>query len=201
MCPARRIVRAAISTRPIATATATWLPMRRPIPSRLVNPSTLIFAYTPVEDPAVYAKAWDGFIKHMEKMTGKEGRVLPGAVERRRDRGDALRPPAHRGLQYRLQSDRGELRGLRAVRHHGHEGRRSSATRWKSSCRPTARSRRRPISRARKSRSPRRPRTPDSRRHRRCLKRDFNLEAERDFTPVFSGKHDNSVHRRRQQGL
>jgi phosphonate transport system substrate-binding protein len=25
------------------------------------------------------------------------------------------------------------------------------------------------------------------------LKADFNLEAERDFTPVFSGKHDNSV--------
>src|SRR5258708_36303379 len=25
------------------------------------------------------------------------------------------------------------------------------------------------------------------------LKADFNLEGERDFTPVFSGKHDNSV--------
>ena len=33
-------------------------------PKQLVNPSTLIFAYTPVEDPAVYAKAWDGFGGH-----------------------------------------------------------------------------------------------------------------------------------------
>ncbi len=33
------------------------------------------------------------------------------------------------------------------------------------------------------------------------LKADFNLEAERDFTPAFSGKHDNSGAGRRQQGL
>ena len=65
------------STRPIATATATSLPTRRPIRSKLVNPSTLIFAYTPVEDPAVYAKAWDGFIKHMEKTTGKKVVFFP----------------------------------------------------------------------------------------------------------------------------
>jgi phosphonate transport system substrate-binding protein len=41
-------------------------------PKKLVNPSTLIFSYTPVEDPAVYQKVWDGFIRHMEKTTGKK---------------------------------------------------------------------------------------------------------------------------------
>jgi len=46
-------------------------------PKKLVNPSTLIFAYTPVEDPAVYAKVWDGFIKHMEKVTGKKVVFFP----------------------------------------------------------------------------------------------------------------------------
>src|SRR5262249_26922789 len=46
-------------------------------PKQLVNPSTLIFAYTPVEDPAVYAKAWDGFIKHMEQTTGKKVVFFP----------------------------------------------------------------------------------------------------------------------------
>ncbi len=46
-------------------------------PKQLVNPSTLIFAYTPVEDPAVYAKAWDGFVKHMEKTTGKKVVFFP----------------------------------------------------------------------------------------------------------------------------
>jgi phosphonate transport system substrate-binding protein len=46
-------------------------------PKQLVNPPTLIFAYTPVEDPAVYTKVWDGFIKHMEKVTGKKVVFFP----------------------------------------------------------------------------------------------------------------------------
>ena len=46
-------------------------------PKQLVNPSTLIFAYTPVEDPAVYSKVWDGFIKHLEKVTGKKVVFFP----------------------------------------------------------------------------------------------------------------------------
>src|ERR1700693_6543770 len=46
-------------------------------PKQLVNPATLVFAYTPVEDPAVYTKVWDGFIKHMEKVTGKKVAFFP----------------------------------------------------------------------------------------------------------------------------
>ena len=45
--------------------------------SKLVNPSALIFSYTPVEDPAVYQKVWDGFIKHLEKKTGKRVVFFP----------------------------------------------------------------------------------------------------------------------------
>ncbi|MBE0615810.1 MAG: phosphate/phosphite/phosphonate ABC transporter substrate-binding protein [Burkholderiales bacterium] len=45
--------------------------------SKLVNPPTLIFAYTPVEDPAVYAKVWDEFLKHLEKVTGKRVQFFP----------------------------------------------------------------------------------------------------------------------------
>ena len=37
----------------------------------------MIFSYTPVEDPAVYQKVWDGFIKHMEKVTGKRVIFFP----------------------------------------------------------------------------------------------------------------------------
>ena len=40
-------------------------------PKKIINPSTLIFSYTPVEDPAVYQKVWDSFIKNLEKTTGK----------------------------------------------------------------------------------------------------------------------------------
>ena len=42
-----------------------------------IDPATLIFAYTPVEDPAVYAKVWDSFLKHMEKTTGKKVQFFP----------------------------------------------------------------------------------------------------------------------------
>jgi len=46
-------------------------------PAQTVNPSTLIFAYTPVEDPALYTKVWDGFLKHLEKVTGKKVVFFP----------------------------------------------------------------------------------------------------------------------------
>jgi len=42
-----------------------------------VDPDTIIFSYTPVEDPAVYAKVWDGFIKHMAEVTGKKVVFFP----------------------------------------------------------------------------------------------------------------------------
>jgi phosphonate transport system substrate-binding protein len=45
--------------------------------SKWSDPSTLIFAYTPVEDPAVYAKVWDGFIDHLAKTTGKKVLFFP----------------------------------------------------------------------------------------------------------------------------
>jgi len=41
-------------------------------PKQLVDPSTLVFAYTPVEDPEVYRSVWDGFVQHMAKTTGKK---------------------------------------------------------------------------------------------------------------------------------
>ena len=41
-------------------------------PAKLVNPDTLVFAYTPVEDPAIYEDIWEPFIAHLEKVTGKK---------------------------------------------------------------------------------------------------------------------------------
>ncbi|WP_299880379.1 phosphate/phosphite/phosphonate ABC transporter substrate-binding protein [uncultured Sulfitobacter sp.] len=40
-------------------------------PADLVDPDTLIFAFTPVEDPAVYKDAWSDFLTHLEAETGK----------------------------------------------------------------------------------------------------------------------------------
>jgi phosphonate transport system substrate-binding protein len=41
------------------------------------DPNTIIFSYTPVEDPAVYAKVWDGFIQHMATVTGRKVVFFP----------------------------------------------------------------------------------------------------------------------------
>lgn len=46
-------------------------------PAALVDPETLVFAYTPVEDPAVYASAWADFLTHMQIMTGKPVQFVP----------------------------------------------------------------------------------------------------------------------------
>lgn len=41
-------------------------------PAELANPDTLVFAYTPVEDPAIYEDIWQPFIDHLEEVTGKD---------------------------------------------------------------------------------------------------------------------------------
>ena len=40
------------------------------------DPDTLIFAYTPVEDPAIYADIWDPFIDHLREVTGRDVRFF-----------------------------------------------------------------------------------------------------------------------------
>lgn len=42
-----------------------------------VDPDTLVFAYTPVEDPAVYADVWSDFLTHLEEETGKRVQFFP----------------------------------------------------------------------------------------------------------------------------
>jgi phosphonate transport system substrate-binding protein len=46
-------------------------------PSEWIDPDTLIFAYTPVEDPAVYAEVWADFLDHMAEVTGKQVQFFP----------------------------------------------------------------------------------------------------------------------------
>ncbi len=46
-------------------------------PADWVNPDTLIFAYTPVEDPAVYEEAWSDFLTYLEEKTGKNVVFFP----------------------------------------------------------------------------------------------------------------------------
>ena len=41
------------------------------------DPRVLIFAYTPVEDPSVYARVWDDFVEHLSRATGRQVRFFP----------------------------------------------------------------------------------------------------------------------------
>ncbi len=46
-------------------------------PADWLNPDTLVFTFTPVEDPAVYASVWSDFLDHMAEVTGKEVIFFP----------------------------------------------------------------------------------------------------------------------------
>lgn len=41
-----------------------------------LDPDTLIFAYTPVEDPAIYADMWQPFMEHLSEVTGRDVRFF-----------------------------------------------------------------------------------------------------------------------------
>src|SRR5690554_3278630 len=44
--------------------------------SKWNDPNTLIFAYTPVEDPAIYSDIWKPFIDHLSEVTGRDVRFF-----------------------------------------------------------------------------------------------------------------------------
>lgn len=46
-------------------------------PGALTNPRVLIFAYTPVEDPAVYSAVWAEFITHLSDTVARPVRFFP----------------------------------------------------------------------------------------------------------------------------
>ena len=62
--------------------------------SKLKNPSTLVFTYTPVEDPAVYEEIFTPFTKHLAQCTGK------------------------RVVFYQVQSNAAEIEAMRSGRLH-----------------------------------------------------------------------------------
>jgi phosphonate transport system substrate-binding protein len=46
-------------------------------PSKWLDPYPLVFAYTPVEDPNVYKRAWSDFIAYVGKVTGRKVVLFP----------------------------------------------------------------------------------------------------------------------------
>ncbi len=161
-------------------------------PAQQIDPDTLIFAYTPVEDPAVYKTAWADFLDYLKEKTGKEVVFFPvqsNAAQIEAMRSGRLhisgfntgsnplavncagfRPftimaskDGHFGYEMEIITYPGS--GIEKIEDiKGRELAFSSPTSNSGFKAPSA-----------------------------ILKSDYGMEAERDFTPVFSGKHDNTI--------
>lgn len=161
-------------------------------PKQWLDPSVLVFAYTPVEDPEVYRKVYDGFLNHMAKITGKKVQFFP------------------------VQSNAAQIEAMRAGRLHI-AGYNTGGTPLAVNCagfRPFS------IMAAKDGRfgyqmeiivpansaiktpadikgqsmafsSP--TSTSGFKAPSVLLKKEFGLEADKDYKAVFSGKHDNTV--------
>jgi phosphonate transport system substrate-binding protein len=161
-------------------------------PAQWVDPATLVFAYTPVEDPAVYADVWSEFIEHMEEVTGKNVQFFPvqsnaAQIEAMRAgrlhiagfntgsnplavacagfRSFAMMASADGSFGYEMEIITYPGSGIEKIE--DLKGRNLAFTAETSNSgfkAPSA-----------------------------LLKAEFGLEAGRDFTPAFSGAHDNSI--------
>ncbi|MCU0934729.1 MAG: phosphate/phosphite/phosphonate ABC transporter substrate-binding protein [Gammaproteobacteria bacterium] len=161
-------------------------------PKAWVDPPVLIFAYTPVEDPSVYAKVWEGFLKHLEEKTGKKVQFFPvqsnaAQIEAMRagrlhvagfNTGSnplavncagfvpfAMMAAADGSFGYEMEILTYPGSGIEKVA--DLKGKKLAFTTETSNSGYKAPS--------------------------AILKAEFGLEAGRDFEPVFSGKHDNSI--------
>ena len=160
--------------------------------SQLIDPDTLIFAYTPVEDPAVYATAWSDFIEHMKEATGKDVVFFP--VQNNAAQIEAMRSGRLHIAGFNTGSNPLAVNcaGFRPftlmASNDGHFGYEMEIITYPGSgvesvedikggqlafSSPTSNS--------------------GFKAPSAILKGDYGLEAERDFEPVFSGKHDNTI--------
>lgn len=161
-------------------------------PAELVDPATLVFAYTPVEDPAVYAKVWDEFIQHLAKETGKRVQFFPvqsNAAQIEAMRAGRLHVAGFNTgsnplavncagfVPFAMMASKDNRYGyeMEIITHPGSgvskiediKGKRLAFTSETSNSgfkAPSA-----------------------------LLRDQFKMEAGKDYTPVFSGKHDNSI--------
>lgn len=161
-------------------------------PAQQIDPDTLIFAYTPVEDPAVYKTAWADFLDYLEAETGKEVVFFP--VQNNAAQIEAMRsgrlhiagfntgsnplavncagfrpftimaaPDGSFGYEMEILTYPGS--GIESVEDiKGNQLAFTSPTSNSGFKAPSA-----------------------------ILKADYDMVPDRDFEPVFSGKHDNSI--------
>jgi phosphonate transport system substrate-binding protein len=160
--------------------------------SELVDPPVLVFSYTPVEDPAVYAKVWDDFVQHLSRVTGKRVQFFPvqsNAAQLEAMRAGRLHVAGFNTgsnplavncagfVPFAMMASKDNRFGyeMEIITHPGSgitkiediRGKRLAFTSETSNSGYKAPS--------------------------ALLRDQFKMEAGKDYTPVFSGKHDNSI--------
>ena len=157
-----------------------------------LDPRTLIFSYTPVEDPAVYAKVWDEFITHLSEATGKEVKFFP--VQSYAAQYEAMRAGrlhvagVNTGGTPVAVNCAGFVPFAMMAAADGSYGYEMEIITWPGSgiSSPSDLKGRRMAFTSPTSNS-------GFKAPSAILQREFSLVAETDFTPVYSGKHDSSV--------
>jgi len=157
-----------------------------------VDPKTIIFAYTPVEDPAVYANIWQNFVKHLEKHTDRKVVFFP--VESNAAQLEAMRSGRLHVAGFNTGSNpiavscAGFVPWAMHAKDDGSFGyemeiivKADSPIQSPSEIKGKTLAFTSPTSNS------------GFKAPSAILKGEFDLIADRDFTPTFSGKHDNSI--------
>jgi len=161
-------------------------------PAQQIDPDTLIFAYTPVEDPAVYAKVWEGFLAHMEETTGKKVQFFP--VQSNAAQLEAMRAGRLHVAGFNTGSNpiavacAGFVPFTMMASKEGAFGYEMEIITYPGSG----------IEKVEDIKGKKLAFTSETsnsgyKAPSAILKAEFGMEAGRDFEPVFSGKHDNSI--------
>jgi phosphonate transport system substrate-binding protein len=161
-------------------------------PDEWVDPGTLIFTYTPVEDPAVYANIWTSFVNHLSKTIGKKVVFFP--VESNAAQLEAMRSGRLHVAGFNTGSNPIAVScagfvpfGMMAYKDgsFGYEMeiivKADSPIQSASEIKGKTMAFTSPTSNS------------GFKAPSAILKGEFGLVADRDFTPTFSGKHDNSI--------
>ncbi len=161
-------------------------------PDDWVDPKTIIFTYTPVEDPAVYANIWKSFVEHLEKAT--ERKVVFFPVDSNAAQLEAMRSGRLHVAGFNTGSNpiavscAGFVPFAMHAKDDGSYGyemeiivKHDSPIQSPSEIKGKTLAFTSPTSNS------------GFKAPSAILKGEFDLIADRDFTPTFSGKHDNSI--------
>ena len=161
-------------------------------PTKFLDPNTLVFAYTPVEDPEVYRKVWDGFLAHLQKVTGKKVQFF--AVQSNAAQIEAMRAGRLHVAGFNTGSNPIAVNcagfvpfAMMASKDNAYGYEMEIVVPGNSAVKTVAELKGKSFAFS----------DPNSNSGYKApaalLKSEFGLEAEKDYKPAFSGKHDNTV--------